>query len=148
VIVTDTAPTPSAAAQVPAPGTIAASMKQRARKAAIPATLGRGGPGRGQGRKRLPLEDRLLGKSIRLTAAQWQTFDQLGAAPWLRVALDAMPALERGAGAPAGPGRRATEADDRLLGKSIRLTAGQWHRFDLVGGVTWLRATLDAVAPR
>lgn len=47
----------------------------------------RGGAGRGQGRKPLPENERLIVGSIRLTGAQWEKLRRLGMA-WLRRAID------------------------------------------------------------
>lgn len=38
---------------------------------------------RGQGRKPLPADQRRIGGSIRLTAAEWVKFHALGGATWL-----------------------------------------------------------------
>jgi hypothetical protein len=42
---------------------------------------------RGQGRKPLPVEDRSVAGSIRLTVAEWAKFRALGGAEWLREKL-------------------------------------------------------------
>lgn len=49
---------------------------------------GRGGPGRGQGRKKLDPDAKLVRRNIGLTAAQWERFAKKGGAAWLRKLLD------------------------------------------------------------
>jgi hypothetical protein len=44
---------------------------------------------RGQGRKPIPEEERLVLGSIRLSPAQWRLFRGLGGAKWLRAQMDA-----------------------------------------------------------
>lgn len=41
-----------------------------------------------------------------------------------------------------GQGRKALPAADRAAGRSVRLTAAQWEKFHLLGGIAWLRAAL------
>lgn len=72
------------------------SSTPKARQAPPPLT-GRGGPGRGQGRKPVDPELRLVIGSIRLTAADWVKLEQLGGVAWLRQKLKA-------AKAPGGAG--------------------------------------------
>lgn len=43
---------------------------------------------RGQGRKPIPEEERLVLGSIRLSPQQWKLFRGLGGAKWLRTRLD------------------------------------------------------------
>lgn len=49
---------------------------------------GRGGPGRGQGRKSLEPDAKLVQRSVGLTRAQWDRFYEKGGAAWLRKLLD------------------------------------------------------------
>lgn len=44
---------------------------------------------RGQGRKPTPPEEKLIGKSVRMTVSQWIKFDELGGGEWLRAAVEA-----------------------------------------------------------
>lgn len=43
---------------------------------------------RGQGRKPLPVQERAVVKSIRLTPAQWARFRELGGGAWLRTLIN------------------------------------------------------------
>lgn len=43
---------------------------------------------RGQGRKPTPPEYKLIAKSVRMTAAQWVKYDELGGGGWLRSVVD------------------------------------------------------------
>lgn len=46
-----------------------------------------GGKREGAGRKPLPLDEKTVVGSLRLTAAQWEKFKSLGGVAWLRAAL-------------------------------------------------------------
>lgn len=43
-------------------------------------------------------------------------------------------------------GRPEVSDDERLVQRSLRMTAEQWRIFDAHGGVTWLRVEMDASA--
>jgi len=43
-------------------------------------------------------------------------------------------------------GRPPTHPDEKLLLRSIRLTAGQWAKID-AQGMAWLRALIDRAKP-
>ena len=45
-------------------------------------------------------------------------------------------------------GGQAVPEDQRLLQRSIRLTAGDWEEFEIRGGLGWLRGQLKHRTPR
>jgi hypothetical protein len=49
---------------------------------------GQGGPGRGQGRKPLPVGEALAPVTIKMTPAQKEKLATLGGAPWVRNKID------------------------------------------------------------
>lgn len=50
--------------------------------------IGRGGPGRGQGRKPLIPGEALAAVSIKMSAAQREKLVRLGGPPWIRARID------------------------------------------------------------
>lgn len=51
-------------------------------------------------------------------------------------------AAKRG-GAREGAGRKPKPEADKLMVKSLRLTAAQWDKLAALGGVAWLREKID-----
>lgn len=104
-------------------------------------TTGRGG-WRGGGRPRADPHEKLLPYAIRLTAAQQAKYRALGGDPWFRDAIEwadtaesaVTPDTSRAPG--SGPERRLP----------MMTSLNKLHRAKLVklGGLTWLRALLDA----
>jgi hypothetical protein len=45
-------------------------------------------PKKPMGRPPVPVEERLVQRSVRLTMAQWAKFDAAGGLPWLRKLID------------------------------------------------------------
>jgi len=45
------------------------------------------------------------------------------------------------------PGRPPLTEAERLIQRSIRMTAEQWEKIDASGGVPWLRQLIDRARP-
>lgn len=47
-----------------------------------------------------------------------------------------------------GQGRKPIPAEDRAVNKSIRMKPSHWTMFDELGGLDWLRSTVEAAHKR
>ena len=123
-----------------------ATAKTTKKKAAPPAPppklVGRGGPGRGQGRKPGPAEAVLIPVSLRLTRRQREKLEALGGPAWIRTKLDKTKP-EKAPGVPIEGRRYEAEPDDVLQVMPMRMTAAQRDKLAELGGGAWLRKRVD-----
>lgn len=107
-----------------------------------PKLVGRGGPGRGQGRKPGPAEKMLVPVSLRFSANQREKLTALGGPEWIRTKLDKTKPEK--APAARAEGRRYEPAPgDELHVMPMRMTAAQRKKLAALGGGAWLRKRVD-----
>jgi hypothetical protein len=119
-----------------------AAAKAAKKALAPPKLVGRGGPGRGQGRKPGPVDQVLITVSLRFSKRQREKLAALGGPAWARAKLDKTKPEK----APAAPveGRRYEAGDDDVLHVvPMRMTRAQRDKLAALGGGAWMRKRVD-----